>query len=172
MVWYFYPRRYKARYSPTEIGCIGWFDTQAGQLWPTYLLPLPADVDEENRIQLAQRYELHVGWMNAKSHMSMPLARLLYPPDAFEKLSIDLRCRYVAVYASVEKTTAKSGDTSPREAVAARHGESRVASRPCRSPGDGRKYVTKKRREVPRVPLFPSPRDGDKYVAKKEDGGS
>ena len=38
----------------------------------------------------------------------MALARLLYPPDAFEKQSIDLRSRYLTVYAS-EKITAKSG---------------------------------------------------------------
>ena len=126
--------RETARYSPTEIGCVGWFDTQAGQSWPTCLLPLPADVNEEIRIQLAQRYELHDRWMNAKkNHVFMPLARLLYPPDAFEKRIIDLRCRYVAVYASEEKTTAKSGATSPTKAVAARHGESPPAD--CRVTG-------------------------------------
>ena len=92
-----------------EITRVGWFDTYAGQFWSTYLLPLPADVNEENRIQLAERYQLHVSWMNAKSHVFMPLARLIYPPDAFEKRSIDLRCRYVGVYASEEKTTAKTG---------------------------------------------------------------
>ena len=83
--------RETASYSPTEIGCSGWFDTQAGKFWPTCLLPSPADVNEDNRIQLAQRYKLHVGWMMAKSHMFMPHARLLYPPDAFEKCqSIDV----------------------------------------------------------------------------------
>ena len=94
-----------------ETGCVGWFDTQAGQFWPTCLLPFPADANEENRVQLAQRYEIHVGWMNAKSHVFMPLARLLYPSDALEKRSIDLRRRrrYVAVHASEEKKTAKSG---------------------------------------------------------------
>ena len=38
--------RETARYSPAEIGCVGWVDTQAGKLWPTCLL-LPADVNEE-----------------------------------------------------------------------------------------------------------------------------
>ena len=82
-----------ARYSPTEIGCAGWFDTKAGQFWPTCLLPLPADVNAENRIQLAECFELHVGWMNAKGLVFMPFARPLYPPDSFEKRSFDLRCR-------------------------------------------------------------------------------
>ena len=41
--------------TPLEIGCVGWFDTQAGQFWPTCLLPFPADVNEENRVQLVQR---------------------------------------------------------------------------------------------------------------------
>ena len=59
----------------------------------------------------------------------MPLARLPYPPDAFEKRYIDLCCRYVAVYASEEKITAKTGGTPPREAVAARHGESPPVAR-------------------------------------------
>ena len=108
-----------------------------------------ANDNEENRVQLAQRYELHVGWMNAKSHVFMPLARLLYPPTAFEKTSIDLRCRYVAVHASVEKKTAKSGGTSPREAVTATRDE---------SPPDGRIYVTKKRRETRREWRFFDPR--------------
>ena len=66
--------------------------------------------------------------MNAKSHVFIPLAILLYPQNAFEKRSIDLRSRYVAVYAS-DKTTAKSGGTPPREAVAAGHGESLHADR-------------------------------------------
>ena len=100
--------RAPASITPLEILCDVWFDTQAGQFWPTCLLLLPADVNEENRVQFAQRYELHVGWMNAKSNVFMPLARQLYPPDAFEKRSIDLRCRYVAVHASEEKKTAKS----------------------------------------------------------------
>ena len=56
----------------------------------------------------------------------MPLASLLYPPDAFEKRSIDLRCRYVAVYAS-EKTTAKSVVRHQR-----RQWRLDMASRPCR----------------------------------------
>ena len=90
--------RLTARYSPTNIGCVGLFDTLTGKFWFTCLLPLPAEVNDENRTQLAQRYELHVGWMNAKIHVFMPLARLLYPPDAFEKRSIDLRSRYVAIY--------------------------------------------------------------------------
>ena len=97
----------------------------------------------------------------------MPLAGLLYPPDAFEKRSIDLRCRYVVVYASEEKTKAKSGVRHQ-----GRQWQLDMASRPCREPRDERKYVTKKRRAVPRVALFRSPRDGSKYVAKKEDGDS
>ena len=41
-----------ARYSPTEIGCVGWFDAQAGEFWPTCLLSLPAEVKEEIRSAL------------------------------------------------------------------------------------------------------------------------
>ena len=39
--------RETARYSPTEIGCVGWFDKHAGKFWPTCHLLLPADVNEE-----------------------------------------------------------------------------------------------------------------------------
>ena len=60
------------------------FDTQARQFWPTCLFPLPADVNDENRIQLAQRYKLHEDRMNVKGHVFMPLARLLHPPHALE----------------------------------------------------------------------------------------
>ena len=149
--------RETARYSPTEIGCVRWFATQAGQFWPTCLLPLPADVNEENRIQLAQRYEPNAGWMNANTHVFTPLARLPYPPDPFEKRSIDLCFRCVAVYASEENTTAKSGGTSPREAVAARHGELLPADR-----GMTGGNTSRRKRDVPRVALFRSPCDGGK----------
>ena len=67
--------------------------------------------------------------MNAKSHVFSPLARLLYPPDAFEKRSIDSRCRSVAVHASEKTKTAKSGGTSPSEAVTASRDESPPADR-------------------------------------------
>ena len=67
--------------------------------------------------------------MNAKSHVFMPLARLPYPQDAFEKRSIDSRCCSVAVHASEETKTAKSGGTSPREAVTASRDESPPADR-------------------------------------------
>ena len=105
----------------------GWIHKPS--IWPACFLPFPADVNEENRIQLAQRYELHVGWMNAKSQVFTPLAGLDYQSDAFEKRSIALRCRYVEVHIFKERTTAKSGDMSPREGVAARHGESPPADR-------------------------------------------
>ena len=85
-----------------------------GNSGPPVSFRFPADVKEENRVQLAQRYELHVGWMNAKSHVFMPLSRLLYTPDALEKQSIDSRCRSVAVHVSEKKEIAKSGGTSPR----------------------------------------------------------
>ena len=39
--------RETARFSPTEIGCVGWFNTRAGQFSLTCLLPLPADVNEK-----------------------------------------------------------------------------------------------------------------------------
>ena len=69
----------------------------------------------------------------------------------------------MAASVSEEKTTDKSGDTSPREAVAARHGDS--------PPADGLAEIRhEERREVPRVAFFRSPRDGGRYVAKKEDG--
>ena len=68
--------------------------------------------------------------MNAKSHVFRPLARLLYPPDAFEKRSIDSRCCSGGVHASEETKTAKSGGgTSPREAVTASRDESPPADR-------------------------------------------
>ena len=107
-----------------------------------------ADVNEDNRVQLAQGYELHVGWMNAKNHVFMPLARLLYPPDAFEKRSIDLRCRYVAVYASEEKKTAKSGGTYPREAVTATRDESPLTG----------EYTSRRKGEIRREWRFSDPR--------------
>ena len=59
----------------------------------------------------------------------MPLARLLYPPDAFEKRSIDSRCRSVAVHASEETKRARSGGASPMEAVTASRDESPIADR-------------------------------------------
>ena len=100
--------------TPLEIGCVGLFDTQAGQFWPTCLYPLSADVNEGNRVQLAQRYELHAGWMKAKSYVLMPLARLPYPPGAFEKRSIDLRCRYVEIHASEERKLLSRGYVTKR----------------------------------------------------------
>ena len=75
--------------TPLKIGGIGWFDTQAWQFWPACLLPFSANISEEIRVHLVQRYELHIGWMNAKNRMFFMLARLLYQQDAFEKRPVN-----------------------------------------------------------------------------------
>ena len=43
-----------------------------------------------------------------KTQMFLPFARLLYPQDAFGKLSVDLRCRSVKVNTSKKKLKAES----------------------------------------------------------------
>ena len=54
--------RETARYSPTEIGSVGWFDSEDGQFQPSCFLPFSFAVGDTNRIQLDLRYEIHVGW--------------------------------------------------------------------------------------------------------------
>ena len=70
---------------PIEVGCVEWFDTSENKFLPCGFFPFPVDVEERNRFELACRYEIHVGWFGLVTNHYIPLARLIYPPEAFRR---------------------------------------------------------------------------------------
>ena len=76
---------------------MGWCDVEKGKFQPACFLPFLTSDNSDNQVQLIQRYEIHVGWMNTNTQMFLPLARLLYSQTAFGRTSSNAYCCSVQV---------------------------------------------------------------------------